>query len=340
MGKSVLIKSVCSAISAFYMQCLPLPKGTCEDIDKCIRNFFWESAEGKQKIHLINWNTLTSPTKDGGLGFFNSFYRNQALLGKLYWRMMQESNSPWAIISNHRLKIGAKHSTIRKCLVRGKSVFDKWAKYIINTGLVAFFWNDRWLPQGPLSNILEGPLPIHDSNMKVAAALDLNGNWIWNNISYPIPSDIMLSMISLPRNPLGGRHDQISWEPNIDGKFSLKTAYMLASKVTVSPPQNINWIWQIQCHPRHKLFCLFLWHYSLPTNTLLNSRGINIPRTCVLCGDHDETAEHLFKTCTTSHLIWSQSQIFPSPSSSSLPFSAWFKFYASCQEPSLCNVRN
>lgn len=47
MGKAVLIRSVCSAILAFFMQCLPLPKGVCEEIDRKFRNFFWESLGSK-----------------------------------------------------------------------------------------------------------------------------------------------------------------------------------------------------------------------------------------------------------------------------------------------------
>lgn len=38
--KMVLIKSVCSAILAFYMQSLPLPKSVCLALDKYIRDFF------------------------------------------------------------------------------------------------------------------------------------------------------------------------------------------------------------------------------------------------------------------------------------------------------------
>lgn len=69
LAKMVLICSVCSAILSFFMKCLPFPKGTCSNIDKCLRNFFWDSMDGKKKLHFINWDTIRTPIDEGGLGF-------------------------------------------------------------------------------------------------------------------------------------------------------------------------------------------------------------------------------------------------------------------------------
>lgn len=331
MGKAVLIRSVCSAISAFYMQCLPIPKGVCAEIDKCIRTFFWEELGGKQKLHLINWSTITTPVDEGGLGFYDSYLRNQAFLGKLFWRMVHENSAPWAIISSHRFEMKAKNSVTYKCLSRGKMVFDLGTKHVIHSGQQTSFWFDKWLPQGSIRSLIEGPLMNHDRLFKVADALDTSGNWIWSNISFPLPHALIQSMLSTPRNPLGGRDDVICWSYKIDGTFSLKSAYDILSRKNQNTRINIKWIWKTQCHPRHKFFCWLIWHHSLPTNFLLHSWNIDTSPTCSLCGLHDESVEHMFRSCPTTNLIWRLCINPPSILFSSQPFQDWFRSCASLQ---------
>lgn len=96
-GRIVLINLVISAMPSHIMQCTSLPTRTCNAIDRICRNFLWGSTEDTIKIHLVNWETVTLPREEGGLGITRARERNLALLGSLAWRT-QEDNCPWARI--------------------------------------------------------------------------------------------------------------------------------------------------------------------------------------------------------------------------------------------------
>lgn len=136
-----------------------------------------ELLDGKKKLHLVNWDAISKPTDEGGLGFIKSFQRNDAFLGKLYWRMTQETNSPWAMLCNHKLNMRSNKSIISKCLKRGQSVFDMGLKYTIPSCLQTSLWNHRWLNNGTLRSLISGPLFSHESHLKVGYAFTESGNW-------------------------------------------------------------------------------------------------------------------------------------------------------------------
>lgn len=55
------------------------------------------------------------------------------------------------------------------------------------------------------------------------------------------------------------------------------------------------------------IFMLQASHDRIPTRDLLTSRGIILPSlTCKLCGEEEESVEHLFLTCRVAATIWSK----------------------------------
>lgn len=335
-GKIVLIKPVCSAILAFYMQSLPFPKSLYLVIDKQIRDFFWSSFHGKQKLHLVNWNSITLPTEEGGLGLFKTFERNQAFLGKLVWRMMHESSSPWAMICNHRLKSKSKASILLKSLKRGLLILNKGVKHIIHYGSQTSLWFDNWLPMGPLRNLISGPLLLHDENLTVADALTLEGFWDWQHISFTLPQKIYHAFISSPRDPLSSTHDVISWGHSSNGIFSVKAAYLLHLHSKNYPSRNLKWIWSLNCHPRIKFFTWLICHDSVATILNLAKKGMSLYPYCVMCGTHDESVDHLFQSCPISLMIFSMCS-FPS-NTDCADFFTWFKACATSKDPSYLHI--
>ena len=92
----VLIKTTAAPIADYYMQCHAFPIKICNTIDKKIRDFLWGSTEEKERMHMVNWHTVTQPKELGGLGLFQTRHRNQALLAKLCWRLAFEHEVLWA----------------------------------------------------------------------------------------------------------------------------------------------------------------------------------------------------------------------------------------------------
>lgn len=173
MGKVVLLKSVCHPILAYFMQCLPFPKGGfCKLIDKSFRHFLWSKFDSKNKLHLVSWDTITKSTKEGGLGIHKSYERNLAFLGKLAWRLKSEPNLLWAKIclANYPL-VSFKKSTIGKGLLRGQKIVDLGSKVVIHSGNNTNFWHDVWIDSGPVRNLIQGPLFHGDEHRSVSSFL-------------------------------------------------------------------------------------------------------------------------------------------------------------------------
>ncbi|XP_031132009.1 uncharacterized protein LOC116033406 [Ipomoea triloba] len=96
-GRVTLARSVLNAIPIYTMQTVVLPKGICHEIEKRTRRFIWETdGQGTNKLSLVNWETVTSPKKYGGLGVRRLQEVNKACMAKLGWRLKQEEGSLWA----------------------------------------------------------------------------------------------------------------------------------------------------------------------------------------------------------------------------------------------------
>lgn len=144
--------------------------------------------------------------------------------------MIHEKNTPWAKICQYRFNIKHNNSILCRSLKRGKSVVEFGSKHIIHSGSQTSLWFDKWLPLGTLRSLVEEPLPHDAHDMTVADVLDAVGNWNWQLIPFNIPPNIIHLMLGTPRNPLGSREDLVSWEPNSNGIYSLKSAYQILSK--------------------------------------------------------------------------------------------------------------
>ena len=92
-GKVCLARSVFSSIPINFMQALWIPRGVCSEIDRITRKFIWSKDINHRGLHLVNWETVTKPTRLGGLGIRQSRQANVSLLGKHVWKMLSDHNS-------------------------------------------------------------------------------------------------------------------------------------------------------------------------------------------------------------------------------------------------------
>ena len=71
-GRRVLVRAVLTAIPAFAMTVLRMPKKFFKEIDKVRRRFLWaqedELSGGKCKV---NWSKVCTPLDKQGLGILN-----------------------------------------------------------------------------------------------------------------------------------------------------------------------------------------------------------------------------------------------------------------------------
>lgn len=81
-GKEILIKVVAQAIPTYTMSCFEITRTICEQISSLIGRYWRNNQEKGNKINWINWETLTRPKGEGGLGFRDIYAFNIAMLAK------------------------------------------------------------------------------------------------------------------------------------------------------------------------------------------------------------------------------------------------------------------
>ncbi|KAF6156613.1 hypothetical protein GIB67_014592 [Kingdonia uniflora] len=95
-GRTVLIKSVTSAIPTYQMSCFALPKATCKTINRLQRDFWWgKRKEANKPLYLKKWKEICRLKREGGLGIREAETTNKAYLSKLVWRLHQKSDDLW-----------------------------------------------------------------------------------------------------------------------------------------------------------------------------------------------------------------------------------------------------
>ncbi|PNX93586.1 ribonuclease H, partial [Trifolium pratense] len=83
-GRLALVQSVLTSIPTYYMQLNWLPSSICDYMDRISRKFLWRGTNDRG-IHLVGWEKIAQPKKNGGLGIRSARESNTAMLGKLVW---------------------------------------------------------------------------------------------------------------------------------------------------------------------------------------------------------------------------------------------------------------
>jgi hypothetical protein len=321
-GRVVLVQSVTSAIPAYYMQNVALPSRICTKLDKINRDFLWGSTDEKKKMHMVSWEKVCRPKNLGGLGLYATKSRNIALLAKLNWRVMEESDSLWAKtlvskycpngIMDEKLVTRRSGSSNWKGLKIGHEVFKRGIRWVVNNGHDISFWHDLWVGDKPLRSFVYGPLSPLEDSFRVSDVLESVSMWDFSKISLHIPHitrEAIKAITVCSTRPIADRR---VWDSN-GGDFNLGKAYSLACKSfdACSSLKQSSWIWKVRTSPRIHFFLWQCYHLSVPVRETLAARGINIPTFCPRCLGPNESLLHVLRDCPDSIDFW-KSFRFPS----------------------------
>jgi hypothetical protein len=98
------------------------------------------------------------PRGDGGLGLKCLPVQNQCLLLKLLHRLFHPAGSAWAIWVRHQVNLitleGDVEGSHSASLCHLLPTYNAMATVAIRDRASTSFWNDSWLPKGPLSELL------------------------------------------------------------------------------------------------------------------------------------------------------------------------------------------
>ena len=152
--KFVAMATPLNAMSSFL-----IPKGLCEEMDNMLKKFWWSPSKNSNRYFTtLAWDNLCQPKYLGGLGFRHFSDINMALLSKVAWWILNQSNRPCvqALIAKYKVrrnwpnaKPSKKASWAWKSVESTRHILVARAcKQIIN-GESILMWEDPWVPDLP-----------------------------------------------------------------------------------------------------------------------------------------------------------------------------------------------
>jgi hypothetical protein len=338
-GREILIKAVVQAIPAFSMSCFKLPMSLCQDIEVLIRKFWWGNGGSQRKIHWVNWDTLCTSKRQGGMGFRDMRKFNDALLAKQVWRLQHNDNSlfykvfkakyfPHCSILDEGVKTQGSYAW--KSITQARKVIREGAVWRISSGQTTKIWGDRWVP-GVTSCRISSDRHYFPENAKVANLIDPTlGTWkkaVIEHIFSPIEAQQILGL------PLGSpaSKDTLYWPFTPSGKFSVRSAYHMLMNSDQHPPPLAHpnrtdcgvWqdIWSLNTPPKIRHFLWRAYRESLPTKKNLKFRHIPVDPGCPECPHAEEDALHSLWGCQVVVPLWAK--VGPFRDLQALPFSSF-----------------
>lgn len=232
------------------MNCFKLPKGTCEEINSVIANYWWSKGTCKRSMHWVAWNRMGISKNKGGLGFRDIECFNLALLGKQVWRLLQAPDSLTARILKGRYYSdtnilnagpGNKPSFIWKSLLEGRNLLRKGLRFLIGNGNETNASLDPWLPTDPP----RPPRFLDDNPADIIYVKDLidTRTKLWNrevlerSVAAEDINHILRLKLSSTTSP-----DLLGWHYTDSGLYTVKSGYHFAINITsiannIQPPR-------------------------------------------------------------------------------------------------------
>ncbi|KAE8690078.1 hypothetical protein F3Y22_tig00110927pilonHSYRG00028 [Hibiscus syriacus] len=249
------------------MQSAVLPRSICTEIERHIRRFIWGIEEGKKGLHLVKWQEVCKPIKQGGLGFQNLANLNEVFLTKIAFNILAKKDHLWVRLIRAKYKCSGgipdviqstRCSTLWRGLATVWTDVRNYVSWCISNGKLVDFWFDAWLDDcGPLIDHMTAAGAISMHRITVADMTDGSGNWWWTHFEHLLPRDILLR-IAAKKGPLGHlTDDSVGWNLNVDRRFSVKSVYEFRS---TDPSTALNKVWvRISEFQGLQKIKLFLW---------------------------------------------------------------------------------
>ena len=314
-GRITLAKSTLSTMANYSMQTARIPRGVCDEIDKKVRRFVWGGNAESNRVHLLSWDTLQRPRKEGGIELRSARQSNAAFLTKLGWRMLTEPNSLWSSVLRHKYCRGrcdidmfqptSNMSNVWKEITDNAAWLKKGSAVAIGNGQITLFWDHCWATNIPLRSLAVASIPTELDGATVEEMWMVRIGWRWDSFSNLLPVDVIkrIEAHKLIENPEVG--DLRYWKGSTSGKFSIKHAISLMRE---DPPRdNPKWdlIWRVPAQQRIRTFLWLTLHDRILCNANRAKRHLTDDPRCHRCVlDEDETMLHLLRDCPAARVIW------------------------------------
>lgn len=103
-GRVVLIKACVSSIPIYLLSFIKFPKWAIKILNSHLANCLWIDNEGRNKIHLANWEGITMMKEYGGLGIPNLRDLDICLLASWLKRYNIDEDKLWKQLIDHKYR--------------------------------------------------------------------------------------------------------------------------------------------------------------------------------------------------------------------------------------------
>ncbi|XP_062011862.1 uncharacterized protein LOC133728462 [Rosa rugosa] len=320
-GKEVMIKSVVQSVPTYVMSCFELPKHMCQEMHRCMAEFWWGDSDKGRKIHWLAWDKMCATKEEGGLGFRNMELFNQALLAKQGWRLLKCPNSllattlrakyyPDGDFLNARVNPGDSYTW--RSLMKGRDLLHKGVRYQVGTGSNISMWFDPWIPRPhtfkPFSGVMEGL-----EGLRVSDLIDPESReWMheWLEELFTVEEMELIRKIPLSRR---SPDDRLVWHYDNRGVYNAKSGYHVARSFSTQGSTSQGhaqmkalWrtVWHARVQSKIRVFVWRLLKHIILTKAALNRRFGLADQVCNFCNCDVESDLHIFKECNVIACLW------------------------------------
>ncbi|XP_018473790.2 uncharacterized protein LOC108845015 [Raphanus sativus] len=314
-GRLQLIKSVISSIVNFWSQAFILPKACLNEIEGMCSAFLWSGSPHQSHKAKVAWEDLCCPKEEGGLGIRKLRDSSKVFALSLIWRIVSRTSSLWVSwIQQYLLRQNyfwdvredGKGSWIWRKLLKLRPLAYQFIRIQVNDGCTAFFWFDNWLQTGKLIDITGAVGTCYLGIPRNAKVCDAVLQARWNVRGHrsrhfselhariqrePVPDDEQGHDVTL------WKHAEDDYKPWFSSKRTWEQIREHKASVTWSKT-----VWFAQGVPRFSFMVWLVVKNRLAIGDRMRAWGLQ--QSCVLCGERDETRDHLFFACPYSFTVW------------------------------------
>ncbi|KAG7585320.1 Reverse transcriptase domain [Arabidopsis thaliana x Arabidopsis arenosa] len=315
-GRLQLIQSVITSVINFWCSIFRLPKGCFDVIGSMCNAFLWSGSPTDHSKTKVAWEDVCKPKEEGGLGIRRLRDSSRVFALSLIWRLFTASGSLWVAWSRRYLfpnasfwsvSEGTLGSWIWRKLLKLRPLAASLMCMEVKNGNSTMFWWDNWTGAGRLIDIVGDIGPQHFGLSRHATVSEacINNQWTLRRARGQLYRTVieLLSPIT-PPSPHAGQ-DIVKWmhkTGEYQSSFSSKCTWNLIRDTSTK----VSWstlVWFPQGVPRYSFITWLAVKDRLSTGQRMRRWGQI--QFCPLCGERDETRDHIFFACPYVFAIWS-----------------------------------